>query len=75
MIIGRSIPTTPRVGMAVATAIIAKIVTNSPRPNAHSRRTAPSTTCALASSTNNKKNAAGVADESPSRDPCTTMLP
>ena len=34
MIIGKSIPTTPRVGMAVATAIIAKIVTNSPRANA-----------------------------------------
>ena len=68
---GSSMPTTPRVGMAVATAIMAKMTTNSPRRKPQR----PKATWTVNSRTNSKKNAAGVAELSPRREPWMTMLP
>ena len=75
MIIGSSMPTTPRVGMAVATAIIAKIVTSSPRLKAQARLSAPKKRCRVNSRTKSRKKAAGVAELKPSREPWISIPP
>ena len=52
---GRSILTTPLVGMAAAAAIIVKMVISSPRVKAHSRRQWPKAKCRVNSRTRKKR--------------------
>ena len=75
MIIGRSTPVTPRVGMAVATAIMMKTVTSSARLRARRGLMAPRATWTVRSSTKSRKKAAGVHELRPRRVPWITMLP
>ena len=67
--IGSSMPVTPRVGIAVATAIMMKTVTSSARLSAQLRRMTPSAICKVSNRTKSRKKAAGVQELRPRRVP------
>ena len=74
MIIGSSMPVTPRVGMAVATIIMAMMVISSPRVNAWLRQHSRSSKCTVTISAKSRKKAAGVDEEKPIGVPRSSMV-
>ena len=74
VIIGRTMPVTPRVGIAVATIIMSVIVSNSPRVSAQLARHNPRSRCTVTIVTNSKKKAAGVEEEKPIGVPLSSMV-
>ena len=71
---GRSMPVTPRVGMAAATIIIVAMVTSSPHCRPHCRLGRASITWTVIRRKKSRQYAAGVDEEKPMGVPLTSMV-